>query len=220
MRKPRRQTKKSNFKISGYIGGRAYSGLRGRKNYYNKPSDMQNIPYRGTNGKPIWFNFVEKGIVEDCPHCNPDILMVYRLNPEDDSVVETNFGMTQEVQPLKRKINYLKNKNKYSTCVNHQVHDHENHKFNTVKNKNYEKSNKKTMNNKNMHTFVQKYGKSINKKMKFKKSISNNNLKYSNPKKSKSYASIKKRNNKSSSYSNLNKKKYSKKPNLNSNRFD
>ena len=182
MRRPRRQHKSSNFKISGYIGGRAYSGLRGRKNYYNKASDMQNIPYRGTNGKPIWLKFVQKGIVEDCPICNPDIELLYRLNPEDESVVHTNFDMTQEIEPLKKRFNYKKHKGKYKTCVNHPVIDHEHHKFSTVKNERFGKNSMK-MTDKKMHTFVEKYGKSINRKMKFKKSPSNSTLKYSNPKK-------------------------------------
>jgi hypothetical protein len=176
MRRPRRQTKSSNFRITGYVDGREYSGLRGRKNYYNKPSDMQRIPTRGTNGKPIWLKFLDKGIVEDCPHCNPDILMMYRLNPENDDYVETNFDMTMEVQPIRRKINYRKNKNnKYRTCHQHPRYDHHHHKMNTIKGP--DKGAKYlSMTPEKMHTFVEKYGKSINRKMKFKKSPSNTSL--------------------------------------------
>ena len=199
MRKPRRQTKSSNFRITGYVGGREYSGLRCRKNYYNKATDQQSIPYRGKNGKPIWLKFLQKGIVEDCPICNPDILLMYRLNPENDEVVETNFEMTREIAPQKWKVNYRKNKSKHA--CKHPKYDHHHHQMNAVRDN---KGNQvyASLTPDKIHSFVEKYGKSINKKIKFKKNQSQNSS-YSKQFKNKSRSIARKNQKKPKSYAQL-----------------
>lgn len=150
--------------------------MRGRKNYYNKASDMQRLPTKGTNGRPIWFKFLEKNLVEDCPICNPDLMLMYRLNPEQDDVVETNFEMTRKVEPGRRKINYRKNKTRYKTCQDHPVYDHEHHGFNTVK---ASRVGIDELTEEKKRGFVDKYGTSINTKMRFKKTPSNKKMLYS-----------------------------------------
>ena len=209
MRKPRRLTKNSKFKITGYVGGQAYTGRRGRKNYYNKPSDMQSIPHYQRKRKAAWSKFLQSGLVEDCPHCNPEILFMYRLNPEHDPVVETNFEMTMEIRPVKQRRNYLKNKAQYKTCKNHPVYDHHHHKYNSF-NGEHSMSRKNSLYGSitpdKVQSFIQKYGRSINQKIKFKKNLSKSSLLDTRLYKKKKYGGTKNKK-KPSSYSRLYKEK-------------
>ena len=133
MGKERRQKKKNKFRITGYVDGREYSGLKERKRYYREPYHMQEINNKGKNGKSIWLNFVEHELVEDCPHCNPDLDYLHRINKTDESVVCTNFNLITNVEPKKRKINYLKTKQNMKTCVDYPRYDHHNHNMNSFK---------------------------------------------------------------------------------------
>jgi hypothetical protein len=167
----------SNFKISGFIGNKEYTGRRGRKHYYNKPQDMLSLRNHGKNGQSVWMKFIKKGVIEDCPFCNPEIMYLYRLNPDQDPVVETNFEMTRRVPRTKQRHNYLQ---KRVRCKKHRemdpMYDHHHHKFNSVKSMSRNNSVYGSLNQGNIDDFIEKFGKSINSKIKFKRGTSKSSL--------------------------------------------
>ena len=129
---------------------------------------MLSLPKHGKNGKSIWLKFVQSGLVEDCPFCNPEIEYLYRLNPEKDPVVETNFHMTLEIPRTKKRRNYLAAKAKYKTCSSKPLYDHHHHKYNSFKSNSKNTSLYGSMTSEIGKSFVDKFGRSINEKIKFK----------------------------------------------------
>lgn len=170
---------KPRFRITGFIGKKEYSGRRGRKHYYNRPQDMQKLPSFGKNGKSVWLKFLKKGLVEDCPFCNPEIMYLYRVNPQYDSVVESNFEMTRKIPQSKLKKSFLKNK---GLCKRHKkmekefCYDHHNHKYASVKSMSRNGSLYGSLKQEKMDDFVEKFGKSINSKIQFKRGLSKSSL--------------------------------------------
>jgi hypothetical protein len=179
--KQKRQTKKSKFRITGYLGGREYSGLKDRKRYYREPYHLQNVTERGNNGKSVWFNFVEKELVEDCPHCNPELSYLYRINQSHEPFVSTNFAMTTEVAPTKKKVNYLKAKQNMKKVFNNPKYDHHDHKLNRSKHQDVDLTRSSySMTPEKQPGYLEKYGSSLANKFKLvshkKPKISSSNL--------------------------------------------
>jgi hypothetical protein len=137
---------------------------------------MLNVPKYSEKANPNWTKFLKSGLVEDCPICNPEILFLYRLNPENEPVVHTNFHMTYEVEPKTRR-NFLKSKKNYKRCKHAPSYDHNHHKYNSVKtlSRNQSLYGSFTTDN-DIQSFLDKFGRSINEKIKFKKNLSKSKL--------------------------------------------
>ena len=94
---------------------------------------------------------------------------MYRLNPKEEPVVNTNFSMTREIKPVKARINYLKNKKPVNKCMDHSEYGVHNHKFRRTKNKYQRSVNGKLYSTSKtpIETYDNKYGNSLKNKFNF-----------------------------------------------------
>lgn len=68
-----------------------------RQRVTRSANDHKKLPKTGKRASKRWTNFLDHTLVEDCPHCNPELQLLYRFEPEESNCVHTNFAMTKRV---------------------------------------------------------------------------------------------------------------------------